>query len=83
MPTHTITVNNNDVELAVPPNDTVVPAKRILQQTGWHYESYQLHEDEYAAADDAPADFDKRAGDVMDAVDIANVSRVIARHKFR
>ena len=85
MPTHSIRVNNHPVELATPPNDTVVPAKRILKETRWHHMSFALHADRYAdaPADETPALLDERAGEVLDEVDIAEREMVVVQHKFR
>lgn len=93
---YTVRVNNHRVEFARPPDETVITPRELLAETRWHYNSCLVFEDIYDTDTDGdadadanadaetgspPADLDKRRGEALDTIDIAEYDRVIVRNK--
>lgn len=83
MPNYSIHANNQRLDLAAPESDTTVSAKRVLRESRWHPASYCVHADAHADAANPPADFDERAGEELELVDLAATEQVIIRHRSR
>lgn len=80
---YTIRLNNREIVVTTPADDSVVDDSTLLSRTRWHPESYCIFADEYEdePAEDTPADLDMRRGEKRKRINVAETECVIVRHK--